>query len=48
MKKIIIGLVATLLIGGGVLFAKNKTAKKDCCDEKRACCHPGSLCCTQK
>lgn len=48
MKKIIIGLVATVLIAGGVLYAKSQTAKADCCAKDSACCHPGSSCCVKK
>ncbi len=48
MKKIIIGLAATILIGSGMLFAKNELTKSDCCETGSTCCFPGSACCVKK
>lgn len=50
MKKIMLGIVATLIVAATVVFGMTNTAKKtdNCCANNSACCFPGSPCCSHK
>lgn len=47
MKKLILGIVLTVLVSGSILMAYGASSSKsnDCCEKQAACCYEGSPCC---
>jgi len=47
MKKLIFGIVLTILVTGSIFIAygASNTNSGDCCEKQAACCYEGSPCC---
>jgi hypothetical protein len=45
MKKIVLGLLATLVVTATVIGAKYATSCNDCCTKQEKCCKTQEACC---